>query len=135
MGRRLPLSSAQLLSFPDFRASCQAPYPEIKCNVYQNIQMDAASKASVAAHHPGVELRANLKSISPRCHPFEVAFVWDLTKETIHLPLGCLPGGWLSQRPTAPERIHIPYRGTSLIRNSPLLGPYGRTMPRALRRS
>ena len=50
-------------------------------------------------HHPGVELRANLKSISHRCHLeevalfFEVAFVWELTKETIHLPLGCLQGG------------------------------------------
>jgi len=42
---------------------------------------------------PGVELRANLKSISHRCHLFEVAFVWEMTKETIHLPLGCLQGG------------------------------------------
>ena len=24
---------------------------------------------------------------------FEVAFIWELTKETIHLPLGCLQGG------------------------------------------
>jgi hypothetical protein len=30
--------------------------------------------------HPGVELRANLKSTSHRCHIFEVAFVWELTK-------------------------------------------------------
>jgi len=44
-------------------------------------------------NHPGVELRANLKSISHRCHLFEVAFVWELTKESIHLPLGCLQGG------------------------------------------
>ena len=43
--------------------------------------------------HPGVELRANLKSISHRCHLFEVTFVWELTKETIDLPLGCLQGG------------------------------------------
>ena len=43
--------------------------------------------------HPGVELRANLKSISHRCHLFEVAIVWELTKETIHLPLGYLQGG------------------------------------------
>ena len=54
--------------------------------------------------HPGVELRANLKSMSHKCHLevksishrcylFEVAFVWELTKETIHLPLGCLQGG------------------------------------------
>ena len=43
--------------------------------------------------HPGVELRANLKRISHRCLLFEVAFVWELSKETIHLPLGCLQGG------------------------------------------
>jgi len=28
-----------------------------------------------------------------KCHLKEVAFVWELTKETIHLPLGCLQGG------------------------------------------
>jgi len=43
--------------------------------------------------HPGVELRANPKSISHRCHLFEVALVWELTKATIHSPLGCLQGG------------------------------------------
>ena len=36
---------------------------------------------------------ANLKSISHRCHPILVAFVWELTKETIDLPRGCLQGG------------------------------------------
>ena len=44
-------------------------------------------------NHPGVELRANLESISHRSRLFEVAFVWELTKETNHLPLGCLHGG------------------------------------------
>ena len=39
--------------------------------------------------HPGGNPGANLKSISH----FEVAFVWELTKETIHLPLGCLQIG------------------------------------------
>ena len=41
--------------------------------------------------HPGVELRANLKSISNRCHLFKVTFLWELIKEIMHLPLGCLP--------------------------------------------
>ena len=41
---------------------------------------------------PAVELRANLKSVSLKCHLFEVAFVWELIEETIHLPLGCLQG-------------------------------------------
>ena len=54
--------------------------------------------------HPEVELRANLKSISHRCHLFEVAFVWELTKETIHLPLGCLQGG-LAHQFEAPELL------------------------------
>ena len=43
--------------------------------------------------HPEVELRATLKSISHRCHLLEAAFAWGLTRETIHLPLGCLQGG------------------------------------------
>ena len=48
--------------------------------------------------HPGGNPVANLKSISQRCHPILVAFVWELTEETIDLPLGCLhpglPPGW-----------------------------------------
>jgi len=43
--------------------------------------------------HFAVELRANIKSISHRYHLFEVAFVRELTTETINLPLGCLQGG------------------------------------------
>ena len=43
--------------------------------------------------HPGDNPGANLKSIFHRCHLMLVAFVWELTKETIHLPLGCLQGG------------------------------------------
>jgi len=45
--------------------------------------------------HPGVELRANLKSISHGCYFFEVASAWELNEYTIHLPLGCLQGGVL----------------------------------------
>jgi len=43
--------------------------------------------------HPGGNPGANLRSISHKYHLFEVAFVWELTKETIVLPLGCLQGG------------------------------------------
>jgi len=57
--------------------------------------------APTGHYHPGGELRANLKSISHRCHLEEVAFVWELTKETIHLPLGCLQGGWQFQSATS----------------------------------
>ena len=52
-------------------------------------------EAAAAAIHPGVELGANLESISLRCHLWKVAFVWELTKQTIRLPLGCLHGGFL----------------------------------------
>jgi len=44
-------------------------------------------------HHPGGNPGANLKSISHRCHPILVVFVWELTTETIDLPLGRLQGG------------------------------------------
>jgi len=43
--------------------------------------------------HPGVELSANLESISHRCHLEDVAFVWELFKETNDLPLSCLQSG------------------------------------------
>ena len=42
-------------------------------------------------------MRANSKSISHRCHLFEVAVVCELTKETIHLPLGCLQARHLDE--------------------------------------
>ena len=41
-----------------------------------------------ALNHSGGNPGANLKSISHRCHPILVAFVWKMTKETIYLPLG-----------------------------------------------
>ena len=48
---------------------------------------------TLSASHPGGNPGANLKSISHKCHPILVAFVWELAKETIHFPLGCLQGG------------------------------------------
>ena len=49
-------------------------------------------------YHFGVEL-TQILSQSPtdatsKCHLVEVAFVWELNKETIHLPLGYLQRGW-----------------------------------------
>jgi len=38
--------------------------------------------------HPGGNSGANLKSISHRCHPILVVFVWEFTKECVNLPLG-----------------------------------------------
>ena len=39
---------------------------------------------------------ANPKSMSNTCHPILVAFVWELFKGTINLPLGCFQGGYIS---------------------------------------
>jgi len=58
-----------------------------------------------AACHTGGNPGANLKSISHRCHPILVAFVWELTNETIYLPLGCLQGGVEANRITATAGI------------------------------
>ena len=58
-------------------------------------------EALIPNHH-GVELRANLQSISHKCHLEEVAFVWEWTKETNDLPLGCLAGASLN-----PERCTV----------------------------
>ena len=42
--------------------------------------------------HPGDNPGANLTSIPNRCYPILVAFVWELTKETIKFSLGCFCG-------------------------------------------
>ena len=63
--------------------------------------------------HPGGIPGANLKSTSHRCHPILVAFVWELTSETIDLPLGCLQGGavWESGcRRHQPSHFVVPHR-------------------------
>ena len=66
--------------------------------------LELLAQDALAMLHPGGNPGANLKSISHRCYLFEVAFVWELTKETIYLPLGCLQGGsavWV--------RVHSPH--------------------------
>ena len=61
---------------------------------FEGIPSSSASGTSLTmTPHPGVELRADLKSIFHRRHLFDVVFVRELIKETIHLPLGCLLGG------------------------------------------
>ena len=48
------------------------------------------------------------------CYLILVAFVWELTKKKIHLPLSCLQGGHHLRR-----HNHRPsYRGISFIRNN-----------------
>ena len=55
-------------------------------------QVDILGLSYGSVHNPGGNSGANLKSISHKCHLREVAFEWELTKETIYLPLGCLQG-------------------------------------------
>ena len=57
---------------------------------------------------PGGNPGANRKSISHSCYLFEVAFVWELTKETIVLPLGCLQSGfWGSGMSPPVDKINL----------------------------
>ena len=57
--------------------------------------------------HPGGNPGANLKPISHRCYLREVAFDWELTRETTYLPLGCLQNGL--RRATSPFGVRSPY--------------------------
>jgi len=67
------------------------------------------------ALHPGGETGANFKSVSHRCHPILVAFVWNLTKEIVNLPQGCLQGGLRSPLPGAKTTVSM----TNSIGNVP----------------
>ena len=71
------------------------PLPAVEPQSQSNLTPPPASPGSAQGpfSHPGGNPGANLKSISHRCHPILVAFVWELTKETIDLPLGCHQGG------------------------------------------
>ena len=62
--------------------------------------------------HPGGNPGATLKSISHRCHLFEVVFVWELTEETRHLLLGCLQGGKVFSKSF--YRIELPHTSVNI---------------------
>ena len=68
-----------------------------KCHLGSSLTFDPS--------HPGGNPVANLRSISLRCYPILVAFAWELTKETIDLPLGCLQGG--EARGEKPEATQV----------------------------
>ena len=50
---------------------------------------------SSATNHPGGNPGANPKSMSHICYLRGVAFEWELTKETIFLPMSCLQSGFV----------------------------------------
>jgi len=63
--------------------------------------------------------------ICHRCHFFELAFAWELTKETIHLPPGCLQGGFVQQvsaQPALSDTMHqsISFRKSTSPQNCQL---------------
>ena len=54
----------------------------------------AAELAQMYCHFTLEATQGQISSpISRRCYLREVAFEWELTQETIHLPLACLQGG------------------------------------------
>ena len=57
---------------------------------FGGVQAEQVHTLPYGGGNPG----ANLKSISHRFYLLEVAFEWELTKETISLPLGCLQVGY-----------------------------------------
>ena len=52
--------------------------------------LDSPLPLAAFESNPGGDPGANLESISHSCHPNLVAFIRELTKENISLPLGCL---------------------------------------------
>ena len=70
---------------------CQPPLCSETVDWTQVVLMP--SLPDVVLSHPGGNPGTNIKSIFHTCYLREVAFEWELTKETIDLPLGCLQGG------------------------------------------
>ena len=76
-------------------------------------------------NHPGGIPVTNLQSISRKCYLFEVALLWELTEETITLPLSCLQGGLLAHS----AQRHREYQGAvtpqtcTLEPSTPALNP------------
>jgi len=82
---------------PSERARCGAvaACSAVKCQSLRDLQVVAGllERSEHQFLDPEVELRANPNSIFHRGCLFEVAFVWELTNETIQLPLSFFQGG------------------------------------------
>jgi hypothetical protein len=68
------------------------------------VKIGSGAGGVMSVCHPGGNPGANLKLDSHRCYLREVAFEWELTKETIYLPLGYLQGGCCPRQRTGVER-------------------------------
>ena len=95
---------------------------------------------AVAAAQPGggPELVATWRQPRGKSYVNATRFWWHLW-EIDSIFAHVLPPGWLMcrkdpcvQAPRLVRTTKPPYRGTSLIRNRLLLGPYSRSMPKAL---
>jgi len=87
---------------------------------------DQRTQLCTVCVHPGGNPGENLKSISYRCHLFEVAFEWGFTKETINFSLGCLKGGkgrWVVEQRTRLFTVCDRLRVGWLNRGRTLSGP------------
>ena len=82
----------------------------------ERVSLKQRSVSSKHTSHPGGTQWANLNTIFHRCYLREVIFEWELTIETIYLPMGGLQGGVSEQK-----RCWY-YRGTSLTENTPNAG-------------
>ena len=80
---------------PSLKVPAPAKVDRVDLTHLQSFAIDQVCK-----YHPGVDSRANLKSISHRFHLLEVAFAGEVTQETIHLPRCCLQGR---------EPFYLPY--------------------------
>jgi len=85
-GHTRPVDSRFQQLRPDFQTLSNHPQATSRS---QAAASHSAHRVAGTVPHPGGNPGANLKSISHRRYLFEVACVWDLTQETIHLPLGC----------------------------------------------
>ena len=68
--------------------------PQLDYRVVEDPEKAVLPDLVLPCNHPGGNPGTNLKSISHRCYLRGVTFEWELTTETIHLPLGCLQGGF-----------------------------------------
>ena len=97
---RLTLSMLRVMA--PCRSCVRCEYPGRQCSGSDLPRGCVCKGLLQSAANPG----ANRKSISHRYHPILVAFVWELTKETIHLPLGCLQGGLPCKTPQETSTHH-----------------------------